>query len=157
MPKRDSLTGLLTLEAFVNELEAAIELKTPVALVLAEVDDFKSITDFHGQDIGEAVIRAVAAAMDKPNAIVARGQDSEFVALLVGLDREDAEQYCWQVNAELGERTIIDFRLRIRVRPGLNIGVAGAEDGEKSVLDLLRGAHRDLKQTREAWRWRQAG
>jgi len=157
MQKHDSLTGLLSLDFFMDELDAAVALRAPVALVLAEVDDFKAITGFHGEEIGEAVIRAVAAAMDKPQAVVARGQDSEFVALLIGVDRDTAEQYCWQVNAELAERTIIDFRLRIRVKPVLNIGLAGDRDGGKSVLELLRGAHMDLKQAREIWRWRQAG
>ncbi|MBR1559275.1 MAG: GGDEF domain-containing protein [Clostridia bacterium] len=56
----DELTGLFNRSAYADALERAIGAGEKVALILLDVDLFKSINDRYGHDIGDAVLRAVA-------------------------------------------------------------------------------------------------
>lgn len=63
----DMLTGFPNrrhaIERFEQEWAAAIRSKRPLAAMVIDIDEFKQINDAHGHDIGDAVLRAVAAAL----------------------------------------------------------------------------------------------
>jgi diguanylate cyclase (GGDEF)-like protein len=85
----DELTGIQNRRAFNEQLAAALGDIPPdhlAALVLADLNDFKSVNDAHGHLAGDEVLRAVAmhleqAAGDFP---VFRIGGDEFAALVVG-------------------------------------------------------------------------
>ena len=64
---RDSLTGIANRRLFDESLEResarARRLKTPLSLVIVDVDHFKQINDAYGHMIGDAVLHEVAAAI----------------------------------------------------------------------------------------------
>ncbi len=60
MAFRDTLTGLPNRRALEEQLRA---LKPPYALAMVDVDHFKSFNDTHGHDIGDQVLRLVAARL----------------------------------------------------------------------------------------------
>ena len=93
----DPLTGLLTRGAFfeIGEHEGARarRSRTPMSIVMADIDHFKSINDRFGHPGGDEVLREVArrllATFRKEDAVGRYGGE-EFVALAVGCDGDDA-------------------------------------------------------------------
>jgi len=61
---RDTLTGLLNREGFLQELERrAAPSATPLCLMLLDLDGFKAVNDMFGHDIGDALLKQVAARL----------------------------------------------------------------------------------------------
>jgi diguanylate cyclase (GGDEF)-like protein/PAS domain S-box-containing protein len=93
----DPLTGLLNRSAFERELERELGLasryRTPCAMVVLDVDGLKSVNDVHGHLAGDAVLRAVAAALQhrlRQTDIAGRLGGDEFGVLLPQADEAAA-------------------------------------------------------------------
>lgn len=93
----DSLTGLLNhgaiLEILHKELARSSRERQPIALLMADLDRFKSINDAHGHQAGDAALREAARRMKS----VIRRYDSlgryggeEFLIVLPGCQGADA-------------------------------------------------------------------
>jgi diguanylate cyclase (GGDEF)-like protein len=122
----DHLTGIANRAAFLDMLERTIARQSRhgdnFALVCLDLDGFKAINDRHGHAEGDAVLRAVAAAMTgcvRREDLVARVGGDEFAAILAGgatgaakaaerirmtINRQMAEQG-WDVTASVGSVT----------------------------------------------------
>jgi len=94
---RDELTGLINRREFdrvlAEETERALRFKRPLALVMCDLDHFKSVNDTHGHPAGDAVLKVAAAVLlagvrtiDR----VARVGGEEFAILLMETDRVEA-------------------------------------------------------------------
>lgn len=98
--RRDGLTGLLNRAAFDDRLEVlhaqAVREAGTLAIVLIDIDQFKSYNDHYGHPAGDQCIRVIAstvrhAARRRPLDIVGRYGGEELVAVLYGANREHAE------------------------------------------------------------------
>ncbi|MFT5789348.1 MAG: diguanylate cyclase (GGDEF)-like protein [Shewanella sp.] len=73
-------------DAFQREWQLAIRNKTRLALLMIDIDNFKSYNDTYGHLAGDQclieVAQAIAAALHRPSDIVARYGGEEFVVLL---------------------------------------------------------------------------
>lgn len=85
----DPLTGTLNRRAFMQlwrrERARALRLRSPLSLVIIDLDLFKSINDQYGHQAGDEVLRAIAHALrqaTRDTDIVARFGGEEFVLLL---------------------------------------------------------------------------
>jgi diguanylate cyclase (GGDEF)-like protein len=89
----DPLTGLGHHGTFHDALAAARSAGEPLALLLADVDGFKTINDTRGHQAGDRVLRATAAAlsgaMRRGDAVFRIGGD-EFAALVRAADAHEA-------------------------------------------------------------------
>ena len=89
LARHDELTGILNRRAFNAQLaETVAELPSHLiaALVLVDLDDFKSVNDIHGHLAGDEVLRAVAARLEQAaggHPVFRLGGD-EFAALVTG-------------------------------------------------------------------------
>lgn len=83
MAFRDGLTGLPNRRALEEQLRA---LKAPYAIAMVDVDHFKKFNDTHGHDIGDQVLRLVAArlAQTPGGARAYRYGGEEFTVLFRG-------------------------------------------------------------------------
>ncbi len=54
------MTNLYNKEYFNKALDSCIEKNIPFALIIADVDDFKSVNDIYGHDTGDKTLRFVA-------------------------------------------------------------------------------------------------
>jgi diguanylate cyclase (GGDEF)-like protein len=92
----DSLTGLATRRAFDGALETALSRSVPggTALVLIDVDSFKSINDSHGHPVGDDVLVHLAgvlrARVRAEDAVLSRLGGDELAVLLPGCRRDVA-------------------------------------------------------------------
>jgi diguanylate cyclase (GGDEF)-like protein len=137
----DPLTGLLnrsSLESRAVEIEQQARLTGgPVALLVLDLDHFKSVNDTHGHERGDAVLREVAYHIRKSLRsfeLVYRIGGEEFLVLLPGVELSEAVEI-----AERVRHAVTDSR------PGgleltVSAGVAAKSGGQISYEELFRAA-----------------
>ena len=110
----DGLTGLANRrqadDALATELARAERLGGPVALILADVDDFKRVNDRFGHPTGDIVLRDLAQALWETVREIdtaARWGGEEFAVILPGTDLEGAAQVAERIRQALAERMIV--------------------------------------------------
>jgi diguanylate cyclase (GGDEF)-like protein len=161
---RDPLTGLYNRrymeETLARELARAARHRTPLALVVADLDHFKRINDAHGHATGDTVLRAAArqmAALVRTGDVACRYGGEEFVLILPECSKEaaitKAEELAGRlrtlaVGVEVGQAN--DAASAIRVTA--SFGVAGSvEDGSDPVA-LFEAADRAVYAAKRAGR-----
>jgi diguanylate cyclase (GGDEF)-like protein len=127
----DPLTGMLNrnaLQTRVKELaQQAAVMREPVALVVGDLDRFKTINDGHGHAVGDAVLRDVAYRMRKALRaydLAYRLGGEEFLIMLPGADREAARHV-----AETLRRAICDEPVA-GLPATISFGVSASDPGE---------------------------
>ena len=89
----DALTGLLNRRAFFTRAASicsAAGAESPVSALMMDIDHFKQINDIYGHEMGDVVLRAVAAAASAESDIVGRLGGEEFAIVLEGHSIENA-------------------------------------------------------------------
>ena len=95
----DTLTGTLNQKAFLNysraEMERARRGQAPFSMVALDIDNFRSIIDKHGENIGNDVLNVIAQAIrekSRPYDGVGRYEADMFLITLPGVIGQDAEK-----------------------------------------------------------------
>lgn len=132
----DSLTSLLNRRAFRGamdlELARAGRWHLPLALMLLDVDHFKSINDRFGHATGDRVLAAIGAALRREIRsvdVAARWGGEEFVVALANTSLADATGVAERIRCALEEIdvTVDDVRVPISASIGLTV-VRDADD-----------------------------
>ena len=139
----DSLTGLGNRDVLMEQLAGALASRSPgeVALILIDLDDFKTVNDSLGHVAGDLLLTAIGTRLDRQertsDRFVRLGGD-EFAALVVGPSaRREARLLADATHTLLEEPFILDGReITIRASVGIATSVADTESPE----DLLRNA-----------------
>jgi diguanylate cyclase (GGDEF)-like protein len=104
LANQDTLTSLHNRRYFINYLEESIETILPtetLALLLLDLDRFKTINDSFGHDAGDKVLIELAKRMTDWNncgAILARLGGDEFGFIFIGrYTQEDIDLFCTQI------------------------------------------------------------
>ncbi len=110
MATTDGLTGCLNKRAFLETLEdrmkAAQRFGHPLALLVTDIDHFKSVNDTYGHDVGDVVIRALGDVLRKlarETDVVARFGGEEFCVLCEQTDAQGAAQLAERIRTTLQE------------------------------------------------------
>lgn len=148
----DGLTGLfnrrLALDRLHNERERAGRSGRPLTVILLDVDHFKSVNDTHGHDVGDAVLKAVAATLAKAVRSMdtaARYGGEEFLLILPETDVEGGMRL-----AERTRQALEKLRLKLPQGGSLKLtasfGVATWKPGghAESIEGLLKRADEAL-------------
>lgn len=105
----DDLTGLSNRRHFrcalEREIAAARRERSPLSLLLLDLDNFKAINDAHGHERGDAALQAVAAVIQqhvRADDIAARVGGDEFVVVLPRTGRADANRLAAEIGAAIG-------------------------------------------------------
>lgn len=142
----DSLTGLPNRALFMDRLERAIHrsglLERPrAALLLIDLDRFKTVNDSLGFSGGDALLIAIARRLESLLTIedtIARIDGDSFAILLTSrTSREDALAFADQLSEFLSQPIILSG---MEVFPTCSIGVAICEDAHEKPEELLREA-----------------
>jgi diguanylate cyclase (GGDEF)-like protein len=151
----DELTQLANRRHFDEALRAEVlraeRFGDPVAVVVADLDNFKEVNDRYGHDVGDLVLQTFADVI-RTNVrdvdLPARYGGEEFVVLLPGTGAEGGR--------ELAERLRVSLQdLPVAARSGVNVsvtssfGVAGFPE-ESSAAALLRAGDRALYRAKAA-------
>ncbi len=155
----DELTDLCNRRQFLEILDREMQRRrrqdTDVALMMIDVDHFKTINDTHGHLFGDLVLKEVAKTLRRGargTDVTARYAGDEFVVLMPDTDSEAAFNVAQRVRSGLKARTISDGTHSVTVN--LSVGIASAEgadetDGETLIrladeaLYAAKGAGRD--------------
>ncbi len=97
LASRDGLTGLLNRRAFAEHatqmLRNAHRRQERIAVLMLDIDHFKQVNDRYGHAAGDAVLKAIAAALQRTareTDIVARYGGEEFVVAMPALNARES-------------------------------------------------------------------
>lgn len=156
---QDGLTGLLNASAFRmmldRELDRSARAGRPCALLLLDLDHFKSVNDAHGHAAGDAVLQALAAAMrDSLRSSMdtaARVGGEEFAIILPECTPLEAVRAAARLHAALLPLRVPwrDGTLSVTASAGLAWGLPGSLP---SSQELFEQADRELYRAKASGR-----
>lgn len=142
----DGLTGLANRraasDALHGETARAERLETPLAVVLADLDEFKEVNDAHGHAVGDEVLRVVAEVLRetlRESDVAGRWGGEEFLLLLPGADEEGAAQLAERVRVALAARSIPSVP-GLRVTASFGVAEYAGETNPEQLLEAADGA-----------------
>ncbi|MCI0776991.1 MAG: diguanylate cyclase, partial [Chloroflexi bacterium] len=134
----DALTGVLNHGAIVDALhEISKDDSSRHSIAMVDVDGLKATNDTYGHQVGDAVLKAVAAGLATEEAVVGRYGGDEFVVLLRGADREAAEKYRAGVLRAFSRSTVDGPGEESRIPIFVSIGLASYPDEADTVAGWL--------------------
>ena len=155
--RTDRLTGVANRHTFDEQFDAELERsrreRSPLSLVLCDVDHFKKFNDDHGHQVGDQVLTEVAQTLEaerRPYDLVARFGGEEFVVILSQTDFDGAMRV-----AERLRRAVEETGRSLGVTA--SFGVASAADGVVTRADLVSTADACLYAAKENGRNRVEG
>jgi diguanylate cyclase (GGDEF)-like protein len=158
----DPLTGVLNRRGFLSRAEAELaadrEAGQPTALLMFDIDHFKSINDCWGHEAGDRALVAfcrVAAAQLGPSALFGRIGGEEFACLLKGGDEGWAHRAAERVRVALAAAPI-DLGGPL-LPTTVSAGVASTAAGRSDVSALMAGADEALYRAKSLGRNRVEG
>ncbi|HEY7876138.1 MAG TPA: EAL domain-containing protein [Actinomycetota bacterium] len=137
----DSLTGLANRALFLDRVDHAIarhnRLRTPITVVLLDVDDFKVVNESLGHAAGDAALVEIATRLRgclRPGDTIARIGGDEFAVLLEDVDLTGARSVAERVGTAIAVPLSLGGRELI---PRVSVGIADAKAGDRA--DELMG------------------
>jgi diguanylate cyclase (GGDEF)-like protein len=154
----DGLTGVHNKSHFDETLQSTIwatrTTPQPVSLILFDLDHFKRVNDTHGHTAGDAVLRQVAAAVQKQmtqHELLARVGGEEFAVLCPGMVLRGARELAERVRGSVA-RTRCSFEDLV-IPVTLSLGVAErASGGNEAAHKLYERADNQLYAAKNAGR-----
>ena len=154
----DPLTGLYNRRHFLCVAEQEFERKArnqqSLAVMMVDIDHFKSINDSHGHRIGDMVIQEVAQKIRdtlRTNDTPCRYGGEEFAILLPETNLDASAVIGWRL-----QQVIESMRFEaedITILTTVSIGIASLNEGEfAKTEDLLEMADRALYEAKKAGR-----
>jgi diguanylate cyclase (GGDEF)-like protein len=128
----DPLTGIANRRLFLESLGDAISFaqrhRTPLSVIMADLDDFKAVNDTFGHNAGDQVLQAFATLLmenSRQEDLAARIGGEEFIMMLPGTGPEEA--------AVLGERLRRHWKELSypEIRMTASFGVAAYQTGDR--------------------------
>ena len=149
----DSLTGLPNrlslMEMATYAVRQAEQSKSPLALLVLDVDLFKKLNDTWGHATGDRalemlgeVLRTGHDASLGPNASSARLGGEEFAVLLPGMSMEEATDAAESIRKKVERLKLMEGGHEVRFT--VSIGVCSLRAGELGWLDMMRRADKAL-------------
>ena len=143
----DALTGAHTYgylyEVLEIEIQRTLTDKTPLSVMIVDIDEFKLVNDSHGHLFGDRVIRETAETISahvRSHDILGRYGGDEFVVVMPGADAPTALHIAERVRAGIAKNGYLTT---------VSIGVATFDGASKEKSgDLLHRADMNLYQAK---------
>lgn len=155
---RDGLTGLFNRSfmeiALERELHRAARQRTPLAVIMLDVDHFKLLNDTFGHEAGDVVLREVAECFRKSlrdEDIICRYGGEEFVVIM-----PDAAEAVALRRAEMIRKAVAEIRTHFRGQllgaVTVSVGIAMYPEADKDGRNLVQLADGALYRAKHAGR-----
>lgn len=136
LARRDALTGLPNRRGFIERVGTFLETSRSrgeaVALLVIDVDWFKSVNDVYGHEAGDVVLAAIArciAPYESPSCTVARLGGEEFAMMVAGKEGFDLTRFADILRQRIGgceHGAVVDDR-KVTVSIGIAASVGGGD------------------------------
>lgn len=153
---RDALTGIWNRRAILEHLQRELYRMRreggSVAVVLADLDHFKSVNDVHGHAAGDAVLQEAARRLGgslRPYDHLGRYGGEEFLLALSGCGAAEGERVANRVRQCLSDGTIAIPGGALHVTASFGVAAAG---GDADPAELIAAADRALYRAKNAGR-----
>jgi len=126
-------------ERLTEEMERARRYKTPLSVVLCDLDEFKEVNDTHGHLAGDQVLREAAGVLRhclRSTDVLGRYGGEEFLAVLPQIDLTAARQAAERLRQGL-EGHPMKLPTGATVRVTGSFGVAAWDERASPTVDLL--------------------
>ena len=162
LSQTDPLTGLANRRAFdqrlTEEMSRASRHHVPLALLVVDIDHFKSYNDHYGHPAGDACLCQVATLLrecaGRPIDLVARLGGEEFALLLPHQDSSDAVQVAERCLRVIEAAAIAHAGSPVAPHVTVSVGVAQSMDGEQDGAAILAAADAALYRAKRQGRRR---
>lgn len=156
--ERDPLTNLYNARVITEKIEEGFEQLNSgqlekLALLMVDIDHFKSVNDTYGHESGNIVLQQVSELLKKmvgDKGILGRYGGEEFTILLPDYDKDLALDFAELIRQTIEDHVFVlyddlaEVRRKINVRLTVSIGVAIAPDDTDEVTSFIRVADRTL-------------
>lgn len=156
----DSLTGLANRRAFDrrldDELARAARYRTPLSVLMFDIDHFKSYNDIHGHPAGDGILARIAEVLAgdvlRETDLAFRHGGDEFAIIMPATAADQAlivgQRLCERVRAEAFPHGTLQPGGRVTV----SVGVAGTPHAAATSQQVVDGADLALYAAKEAGR-----
>lgn len=130
MATTDALTGVYNRREGFRRLEAealrASRAKTPLSVMMADIDHFKNINDTHGHQVGDEVLKRVASTLKnalRASDMLCRYGGEEFLILATETDLDNVKRLAERLRLIVEEMSIT-LSEGVEIKVTLSFGVA---------------------------------
>ncbi|HBW6179244.1 GGDEF domain-containing protein [Klebsiella pneumoniae] len=152
---QDALTGTANRRALNAYLAAIWQQKTPLALMMIDVDYFKRYNDRYGHQAGDECLSSVAQvlkmAVRAEGDLVARYGGEEFVVVLPGVSLAHATAIAERIQQKISEAGLPHAASAVASEVTVSIGIV-ASDGTVPIETLIARADSALYQAKNKGR-----
>jgi len=145
---RDQLTGLYNRRYFESKLQEELHrserLKSPLSMLMIDIDNFKVFNNEYGHKMGDKVLRRVAEAIGKNVReidTVARYGGEEIIVILPGTNNKGCDAIATaeriRTAIEKMELQVVDTTTNVTVSIGVSI--ASPEEAKKNIKEIAAG------------------
>ena len=160
---RDPLTGIANRRAFDDALRRELDARSaplgrrreadeePLSLILVDLDEFKSINDDHGHQVGDTVLREAAdraGSVLRSSDLLARIGGDEFAVIAPGAHGEGARRLAEAIRTALA----VEEANSHWPTPRASVGLASFPEDGSSFEGLLRVADQRLLRVKNSGR-----
>ncbi|PTA67012.1 GGDEF domain-containing protein [Deinococcus arcticus] len=115
----DAVTEVMGRGAIEEELERAVQhaaqARTPLSIIVTDIDHFKRVNDQHGHAVGDDVLRATAKRLRRSvsgsGGLVGRWGGEEFIVLLPGVAKTDALAVAERLRGEVSAEPVAGLQV----------------------------------------------
>lgn len=155
---RDSLTGLYNRrymeETFDREIERIIRKERKLAVILTDVDRFKSINDSYGHVVGDLVLAYIAQTLKnntRSSDVVCRYGGDEFILILPECSKQEAISRSETIRA-LVAQSVFEFDGKCIQNVTLSFGISELPEDGSNRIDLISAADKALYLSKQSGR-----
>ncbi|MBN1575798.1 MAG: diguanylate cyclase [Chitinispirillaceae bacterium] len=137
-------------ELLAREIERSRRYKRPLALLIMDIDHFKTFNDTYGHPVGDLVLKEIAMCIRKSiriNDIPARYGGEEFVVIIPETSEKGAITTAERIRSTIEQHTIISLDRRLKVT--ISVGCSAYPENAPSQQALIDTADKALYVAKE--------
>lgn len=150
--QKDPLTGINNRAALdaalAREVELARRHRTPLSLIIMDIDKFKSINDTYGHATGDDIIKAfsqVVSGVIRRTDMFFRYGGEEFVILMSNTGRDGAQLLAERIRREIERMELSPPNTALAVTVSLGVASRRGNEGGQSLLQRADSALYEAK------------
>ena len=155
----DPLTKLYNRRFFIDSSKTVLELakreRTPLSLMMIDIDKFKNVNDTYGHQVGDEVLKLLAKIMksrQRKSDMSCRYGGEEFIVLLPNTSIEEAESVAEELRESV-EQSHFELSMKESVKFTISIGLSTVQlENEGSIEKVLKRADDALYEAKESGR-----